>query len=123
MENKYVYKNPLDNGYIKFKITKKQHNKLFKYRRLKWFNRYEYYYSKEEIIIHNFKNLPFRIMFTIGFPLFILLNGLVNFKESFNELNMMWNQKKYGRFSSDSISSKSDLYKEIINVIKNNLTV
>lgn len=32
--SKYVYNNPLDDGYKKFKLTKQQHNKLFKYRQI-----------------------------------------------------------------------------------------
>ena len=41
----YTYKSPIDSGYTQFKLTKKQHNALFKYRQIKWQDGYEYYYS------------------------------------------------------------------------------
>jgi len=34
--NNYIYKNPLENGYKQFKLTRKQHNKLFKHIKFKW---------------------------------------------------------------------------------------
>jgi hypothetical protein len=54
--NNYEYINPLNKGFKKFKLNKKQHNSFFKYRQTRWFDRYEYYYNEQEIEINRFYN-------------------------------------------------------------------
>lgn len=117
IKTEYIYKNPLDNGYKKFKLSKKTHNKLFKYRQIKWIDKYEYYYNDKQIIFHKFYN-PLVIIFnTLLFPVSVLLYGIMNFKECWLDLKKTYNQKKYGSFSSDSIPNGSDIYKKIIDII------
>lgn len=41
--SKYKYSNPIERGYTMFRLTKRQHNNLFKYRQIKWSDRYDYY--------------------------------------------------------------------------------
>jgi len=113
----YKYKNPLDDGYKQFKLTKKQHNKLFKYRQIKWCDRYEYYYNEQEIIMHRYVNLMAIIIETLLFPIYVLLHGFVNIKELNKEYKEIFNQKKYGAFVGDSISRESDTYQKVIDVI------
>lgn len=113
----YIYQNPIDLGYKQFKLTKQQHNKLFKYRQLKWNNKYEYYYNENTIILHRFCNMQGIILNTLLFPIYVLLHGFVNFKELLNEFKRMYNQKKYGSFISDHVSKGSNIYKEIMKII------
>lgn len=118
-EYKYIYENPLDQGYKQFKLTKKQHNTLFKYRQIKWYDKYEYYYNDNEIILHRFTNIYAIILGTILFPIAILLEGIVNIKDTCRDYKRMCNQKKYGSFSGDNIWRDSELYKQITNIINN----
>jgi hypothetical protein len=117
IKTEYIYKNPLDNGYKKFKLSKKVHNQLFKHRQIKWIDRYEYYYNDKQIILHNFYNPLAIILNTIMFPISVLLNGIINIKECWLDLKKSYNQKKYGSFSSDSIYNSSDIYKKIMDII------
>lgn len=114
---KYVYKNPLDQGCQQFKLTRKQHNALFKYRQMKWYHRYEYYYNEHKIIMHRFVNIYGIILQTIMFPILVLLEGLGDIKQIIEEYKKLYNQKKYGSFRGDNIWSDSDKYKEIMNLI------
>lgn len=113
----YIYTNPLDEGYKQFTLTKKQHNDLFKYRQITWRDKYEYYYNGNEILLHKFANVPTKILITILFPFYLLFYGVGNFKELIEEMKSGYNQKKYGSFTVDSISSGSDTYSEIIKII------
>ncbi len=113
----YVYTNPLDEGYKQFNLTKKQHNKLFKYRQIKWCNKYEYYYNDNEILLHKFINLPAKILTTILFPFYSLFYGVGNIKELVQEMKEGYNQKKYGSFTGDSISYGSGKYNEVMELI------
>jgi hypothetical protein len=115
--NNYIYKNPLENGYKQFKLTRKQHNELLKRRKFRWTDKYEYFYNNNNILIHEFTNFPTKILMTFIFPIILLLEGIVNIKEITGEYKGLYNQKKYGSFCSDSIPSNTDIYKNIINII------
>lgn len=115
-KDKYIYENPLDQGYKQFTLTKKQHNKLFQYRQKTWKNKFEYYYNEQEVILHKFTSLIAIVLNFLLFPLSVLLNGLKEFKDVAESHRKLFNEKKYGSFSGDSISSKK-LYDEIMKVI------
>lgn len=63
-------------------------------------------------------------MTTLLFPVLILFAGLSNFKEAITEMKWLYNEKKYGKFSSDWISKgqhrkgDNEKYIEIIRVIE-----
>lgn len=115
----YKYRNPLDDGYKQFKLSKKQHNKLFEYRQIKFFEKYEYYYNDNCILMHRFHNNLFIILNIILFPFTILFHGFENIKQIWVDFKSMFHQKQSGFFSTDDIGSKHDLYKEIMKIICN----
>jgi len=119
--SEYIYKNPIDNGFKQFKLTKQQHNKLFIYRQIKWHDKYEYYYNDRCILLHKFDNWKFMVLSTILFPLLlsmtVIMEGLKNIKEIIIEYKELYNQKKYGSFSTDSIEKNSDIYNEVMKLI------
>lgn len=115
--NDYVYQSPIDKGYKQFKLTKKEHNKLFKRRKKKWCDRYEYYYNDRAIILRRFCNLQGIIFEIILFPVHLLLHGLFNFKEIIREYRGLFNQKKYGSFSSDYVHKGSNTYREVMRIV------
>lgn len=114
----YVYKDPLDSGYTQFKLSKKQHNQLFKYRQIKWCYKCEYYYDKNCIILHIFVNWKGILVTTLSLPVLILIHGLTSIKEIKKEMKELYNQKKYGSFSGDTVWSGGEKYKEIMEIIK-----
>lgn len=119
----YTYDDPLDRGYKQFKLTKKQHNKLFPKRKIKWNTRYEYYFNKDRVILQRFTSYKAIILTTVMFPVLILFAGLYNIKEAITELKCMYNEKKYGKFSEEWITKgqfrkgDDEKYWEIINLI------
>jgi hypothetical protein len=117
--SEYKYVNPIDKGYIRFKLTKKQHNEIFKNRKLKWNGKSEYYYNENQIIIHTFTNWKAILLTTILFPIFILLHGITNIKEIWKELLELYNQKETGSFVSDFVPKNSNTYDQIMNIINN----
>lgn len=112
--NNYIYENPLKIGYKQFKLTKKQHNSLFKYRQIKWFDKYEYYYNNNEIILHQFYNRKAIVLRVILFPINTLLNGLINIKEVWQDTKELFKQKETGSFIGNSISSGTNLYNKVL---------
>lgn len=114
----YQYTNPLDNGYKQFKLTKKQHNQLFKNRQIKWYDKYEYYYNNKLILLHKFYNWQAVLLNTIMFPLTVLVEGLGDIKEIIKDIKSLFNQKKYGSFISNGIWSNTDLYDDVMKIIK-----
>jgi len=113
----YIYNNPLDQGYKQFYLTKKQHNKLFKHRKIKWHDKYEYYYNDNCILLHKFYNLKAIVLSTILLPIIVLIEGLANIKETMYDYKRLFNQKKIGSFSGDNIWSNTDMYNEVMKVI------
>lgn len=113
----YKYENPLDYGYKQFKLTKKQHNELFKYRKHEWFNKFEYYYNDKRILIHQFTDWKVAVVSIFAVPILIILHGVNNTKRIFDELIGLFNQKKGGHFTGDSIEKGSETYNKIMEMI------
>ena len=111
--------NTVDNLNYKVNLrckSTKQHNSIFKFRQIKWYDHYEYYYNDEQIIINKFYNLTVKILGVILFPVQIFIEGYSDAKQTTKQ---SLNQKKYGSFSSDCVYHTSDNYEKIINFIKN----
>lgn len=119
-KSKYQYKDPLTSGYKRFELTKKKHNTLFKHRQIKWADKYKYYYNEKEIILHKFVNVKAVLLMTILFPLVVVLGGVINFKEIFNDTKELYRQKERGSFSGDHFQSKTDTYDKIMKIIADN---
>jgi hypothetical protein len=96
--SKFIYKNPLEQGYKQFKLTKKQHNLLIPTRKKTWKNRFEYYINDQGIIFHQFPSLPAIILYTIIFPIVVLIHGIGNMEEIIKEYKELYNPKKYGGY-------------------------
>ena len=113
--SKYKYVDPIENGYTEFKLTKKQHNEIFKYRKRKWTDNYKYYYNDKRIIMHKFYNYRAVLVATLCFPVWVILNGLMSFKEICGELRDLYNQKESGCFTKEHVYG--DRYDEIMKIV------
>ena len=103
--DKYKYKDPVDNGYKKIFLSKKNHNAIFQKRKIDFFHHYDYYIKNDCFILHRTFNLKGKIALTFTLPIFIILN-LSEAKETFIDYWKMLFSKKYGRFTSDMITNK-----------------
>lgn len=114
----YQYINPESQGYQRFYIKRKVHNKAFPYYKTKWYNRYEYYRSIHEIRIDVYVNILGVFLETLCLPLNILMNGLSNYKEIIGNIRGLYSQKKQGHFHSYTIWSTCKGYDDILAIIE-----
>lgn len=114
----YKYKSPVESGYTKFKLTKKQHNGIFKNRQIRWFDKYEYYYNDKAVILHKFSNWKVVLLSTVLFPILVLLGGILNIRDIWKELVGLYNQKEVGSFISEMTWRESKHYQQMIEIIK-----
>lgn len=114
----YKYESPLDKGYKRFYLTTKEHNNFFPNRRKTWVNKFEYYISGSNIELHKFLSFRAICFNLIIFPLVVIIEGLGNFKEICRDYRKMLDEKKYGYFSSDYVSSKAGIYIKIKDALK-----
>lgn len=82
----YNYKYTEQNGYKKIKVSKEIHNKLFKYgKRNNWKCTYHYSVKDDSLFIEqHFSWLAIFLVF-LCFPLHVILYGVSNIKEIWNE--------------------------------------
>jgi hypothetical protein len=116
--SKYKYTSPLDRGFTQFKLSRKQHNEIFKNRPLKWFGKCEYYYKEKSILIHTFTRPIAVLINTLLFPMILVFIGLGNIKEAWRELIEMYNQKQLGSFVSEYVHSEKRI-NQIMDIINN----
>ena len=113
----YKYKNPINNGYKRFYLSKKAHNKLFPKRKINMFKKNEYYILEDkQIIIYSFLTLFGKLLTTIILPIAILIN-LSDIKDTIYDYKRSLFQKKYGTFTSDIIISKEKI-KQVMSLAK-----
>jgi hypothetical protein len=101
----------------KIKITKKTHNRIFNNRQLNIFRliffRYEYLINLEEsysCILEHY-SLLYKILATVLLPVSILFEGINNF--SFKYIFKIWNDKKSGKFISDTFWKNTKTYRKM----------
>lgn len=116
---KYVYVDPVVNGFTKVHFTKREHNELFPNRKIDIFSRYDYYISHQKLILHRTTSRKWTAVITIGFPLVAVGYGIFNLRELLNEYRELYNQKRLGSFLSDECWSNSDTYAAAVVQLKN----
>ncbi len=116
--SKYIYKSPVDNGFIKFKLSRRQHKKLFPKIKRNWMNHRDYYISKDEFIMHGTPTILFKIVAILFFPVFVLLGGFLNIKQMIQGYYDLFHVKGCGDFEMNSVDSGTEKYKEIVQLSK-----
>ena len=105
----YKYECPTERGYEKFKISRKDQNRIFKYRKWVWSINCEYYVKDKHIIMQQIPNVWGCIASTLLFPLGLLLEGLSNGKDTYKQMvTRVWKAKKYGAFSGDDFYKRDN---------------
>lgn len=110
----YEYSDPVENGFIKIKLSRKQHNKLFPKRVKRFSDHYDYYISDGEFVMHRTATLFYKIWITLLFPIVVIFGGLGNVKEIMAEYGDLYHEKERGTFMSDSCWARTDKYKAIV---------
>lgn len=101
----YEYSNPLNNGYVKTNISKKQLNSVFKYKKgigckpVVFYNR-----EKDTFLIEYLTPVWMKVLGSLTYPISVLVHGLSNYKEVWDDcFKYSWYERKYGKFTSDTI--------------------
>lgn len=103
MSRKYEYKCPTELEYVEFKLSRKDNNRILKYRKKNIFSKIEAFYKEDQIQLHYSANLLGILVTVLLFPYYFLAHGFGNAKEIISEYKELFNQKKYGSFSRDNI--------------------
>ena len=116
----YEFQYTKENGYQQVKVFKKDHNAMYQYRQIKWFDKYEYYLNEERghFVMIRFMALPAVLLNTLAYPLLVLMNGLVNYKDINRSMRQIWNPKKLGSFSCDDAYSRQEGWDELMSIVK-----
>jgi hypothetical protein len=85
---------------------------------MKWHNRFEYYLSDTDFLIHRFVSLPAIALNTALFPIALLAYGVANFKEVWRDHAKTVREKHYGSFCSDKVWAGSESFAEIVKAVK-----
>ena len=98
----YKYKDPLENGYKKIKVSKALHNSVFKHRqRTLWkdlFEKHEYYANDWCVRVEVMPTLLAKVIVVVTFPIILLIHGVANFRELKDEVYRFCNPRKTGEF-------------------------
>ena len=113
----YKYKNPIDNGFKKVKLTKKKHNELFPNRKIIWCDKYDYWISEDTFITERTVNIFGLIVATITLP-FTCLFELKNTKENIKVYLNFFNQKEKGKHYSEYYYKKNEVFNKILTHIE-----
>ncbi len=106
----YKYVSPADRGYIRVKIGRGLRKELLPLRKNNIFNKQEWWISKGAVEIHYLTSLLGKVLCILLFPVNGLIHGFFN-KELYSEYNKMFQEKKYGSFSSDKVlASRNSLF-------------
>lgn len=115
----YKYIDPTTVGGKQFKLTKTQHNEIFKHTQCNWKTHFEYYQFETNIEIQRFSSIYLKLWNTVAFPVVVLFAGLSNISEILEEYKKLYFEKKYGAFVSDFAWGDSEVYTNILKCLQN----
>ena len=99
--NEYTYKNPIDQGYERIKLNKKEYENIFRDHESNKHTRKEFYKKDNIYVVHYFTPWWVKILNMILYPILIILHGFSNIKEINREISDMFHEKERGKFYSN----------------------
>ena len=107
MDFKYEYIDPISKGFKRIKVSRKNHNQVFKYRKRSFLkdltNTTEYYENSGVILVQNVPSVFGKVLLFVFSPIVIIYHGIGN-KEIYTDIKRALFAKRYGAFTSDYIS-------------------
>lgn len=100
----YKYESPTERGYTQIKLTKAEHNVVFKYRKKTIFRSSEYFYKDGHFIAHHFAPLWWVCLLAI--PALIIMTFYSGVFEAWEDVKRALRPKHYGSFTGDSAHFK-----------------
>ena len=109
---KYTYVDPISQGFKRIKVSRNNHNKVFKYQERSFLKDLmtttEYYENSEGVKVQKVPSVLGKVLLLIISPLLIIYYGISN-KETYDEIKRTLFAKKYGAFVSDLIFDKEHI--------------
>jgi len=96
----YKYNNPIEQGYIKIKLSKEEHKNIFGRSRGHG-TKYEYYENENFFMLHRFIRTWVKVANILMYPVLLLIHGVGNIKELNSDIGNLFNEKQGGHFYSD----------------------
>lgn len=96
---KYTYKSPLEQGYIKIKLSKEEHERIFESRDIAF--KYAYYESKYDFMYETYIKWWLKIIIVILYPIRLLIDGIKEFHEINKDISNLFHEKERGHFYSE----------------------
>lgn len=103
-KNEYKYKCPTELGYVEFKLSRKEHNRVILNRKCNIFTKVEAFYKENTVKINYLPNLTAKIIIPFLVPYAILAHGLSSIKEIARDIKRELMPKKYGSFTSEHVN-------------------
>lgn len=95
----YKYQSPLERGYISIKLTKAEHNAIFKYRKRDFRGYSKYYYNGHNYIAEHFTHRWWVALMAIpGLIIGTLTDGAPS---AWTDLKRAFYERRYGSFMAD----------------------
>lgn len=112
----YKYPYTRENGYHRIHLSRKDHNELFPYRKLGWWNNYHILHNGHKIVMENHANIFGTILAFVLLPVAVIYHGFANWKDIWEDTlsTIPSIAKKKGSFSADEIGKWEKLYNEVL---------
>lgn len=104
----YKYIPPESKGYTRLKISRSEHNAIWRYRKLRFFNQVEYYYNGNHLQVYHFIARWWVVL--IALPVIIIGTFSDGLPKTCRDLKRSLMQKKYGSFTGDDAYFTEDDY-------------
>lgn len=99
--SKYKYKNPVDQGFKKVRVSRKQFKEILPKKQNNIFLKKEFYINEHCVLVENSYSLLGRVLIFVLIPATALMEGLVEFRLK-DELNQVFRQKEKGKYFIDN---------------------
>lgn len=117
---KFKYQSPTERGFTQYKMSRKEHNRLFKNRKMPWYARAEYYVNQDKthILIHKYTNIWGIIANTLLFPAVVVMAGLSNWKSIKRDYYELFNERETGSFTPEDIYRDKEFVDAMLQCLK-----
>lgn len=114
-KSKYQYKDPVDYGMKRVKLSRKDHDLIFPKRKLNLFQRYEYYIDDNKLTMQSYTNFLGKTWAIVIAPVAIIFYGAITY---FKEAHEVFNERKKGAFVEETVfKGRNGSYEKVAHAV------
>lgn len=114
----YEYRSPIDGGYKQMYLSKKKHNKIFPLWKVRRFESCDYFYKEGSVKMEKHLSIVGKCLLLLLFPIHVVLFGVADIKEHYDDFRRQIQHKKYGSFTSLVCWKKDKAYEHLVSSLK-----